>query len=122
MKYLLILTILFSLKGYAQNADAIVGKWLKANKEDLIIEVYKDKGEYKGKINWSKDKEKPAGFLMLDNLKYNQKEKKWEDGKIHDPKSDRSYNASVTMKPDGTMEVSGAFLFFKSKRIFKRVK
>jgi uncharacterized protein (DUF2147 family) len=124
MKHVLIFAMLISVKGYAQNADAIVGKWLKANKEDLIIEVYKDKDneEYNGKINWSKDKEKPAGFLMIENLRYNQKEKRWEDGKIHDPKSGRSYDATVVMKPDGTIEVSGAVLFFKSKRIFKRVK
>jgi uncharacterized protein (DUF2147 family) len=122
MKQVMILTMLFSLKGYAQNADAIVGKWLKANKEDLIIEVYKTKGEYNGKINWSKDTEKPVGFLMLENLRYNQKEKIWEDGKIHDPKSGRSYDATVVMQPDGTIEVSGKVLFFKSKRVFKRVK
>ena len=58
---------------------------------------------------------------MLENLKYNQEEKKWEGGKIHDPKSGRSYNASVSMLPDGTMEVSGKLLFIKSKRVFKRV-
>ena len=122
MKQVIILTMLFSLKGYAQNADAIVGKWLKTNKQDLIIEVYKDKEEYKGKINWSKDNVKPVGFTMLDDLKYNQKEKKWDGGKIHDPESGRSYNATVKMKPDGTIEVSGSLLFFKSKRIFRRVR
>jgi uncharacterized protein (DUF2147 family) len=122
MKHILILALLFSLKGYSQNADAITGKWLKANKEDLIIEVFKEKGEYKGKINWSKDNSKPVGFIMLDKLKYNQKGKRWEDGVIHDPGSGRTYDASVTMQPDGTIEVTGKMLFFKSKRIFKRVK
>src|SRR5688572_3910323 len=122
MKPILILAILFSLKGYSQNADAITGKWLKANKEDLIIEVFKEKGEYKGKINWSKDNGKPVGFIMLEKLKYNQKDNMWEDGVIHDPNSGRTYDASVTMKPDGTIEVTGKMFFFKSKRIFRRVK
>ena len=80
------------------------------------------KDEYKGKISWSKDTKKPLGFIMLDYLKYNPKSKKWEGGKIHDPNSSRSYNATATMKPDGILEVSGAFLFFESKRTFKRVK
>ena len=124
MKQILItLTILLSLESFSQNnADAIIGKWLKTNKEDLIIEVYKVKNEYKGKISWSKDNKKPVGFIMLENSRYNQKSKKWEGGKINDPNSSRSYNATATIKSDGTLEVSGAFLFFGSKRTFKRVK
>jgi uncharacterized protein (DUF2147 family) len=122
MNQILILALLFSLKGYSQNADAIIGKWLKTNKEDLIIEVYKINEEYEGKISWSKDNKKPVGFLMLENLRYNQKTKKWEGGKIHDPNSGHSYTAIVTMNSDSTLEVSGAVLFFRSKRDFKRVK
>jgi uncharacterized protein (DUF2147 family) len=122
MKKILIAAILFSSKGYSQNSDAIVGKWIKANKEDLIIEVYKQGNEYEGKVKWSKDKTKPEGFLLMDDLKYNQKAKKWEGGKIHDPKGDRTYKASVVMNANGTLEVSGSMLFIKSKRVFKRVK
>ena len=77
MKYLLILlTVLASFKCYSQtNADAIIGKWLKIPKEDLIIEVDKIKSEYSGKITWSKnnDMKKPVGFLILDGLSYNSK-------------------------------------------------
>lgn len=121
MKAITLLAMLFSLKGYSQNADAIIGKWLKANKEDLIIEVYKVKDEYEGKISWSKDDKKPEGFVMLEDLRYNKVSRQWEGGKIHDPHSSRSYGGVVTMKPDGTLQVAGEFLFFKSKRIFKRV-
>lgn len=113
--------MLLSLKGYSQNADAIIGKWLKANKEDLIIEVYKVEEEYSGKISWSKDNSKPVGFLLLENLRYDPKEKEWTGGKIHDPNSGRSYNANATMRSDGTLEVSGAVFLFRIKRIFKRV-
>ena len=120
-RIIVILAIVFSQKCYSQNADAIIGKWLKTNKEDLIIEVYKVKDEYKGKINWSKDNRKPEGFVMLENLRFDQKSKKWVEGKIHDPNSSRSYSATAVMKSDGTLEVSGAFLFFKSKRAFKRI-
>lgn len=120
MKYLLITALLFSVKGYSQQADAIVGKWLKANKEDLIVEVFKAGREYKGKINWSKDNSKPAGFIMLENLKYNKKDREWE-GIIHDPKSGRSHDANVIMNADGTIEVSASVLFIKVKRVFRRV-
>ena len=122
MKLLLSIALLFSLQAAGQNGDAITGKWLKANKEDLIIEIFKDKGVYKGKINWSKDNSKPAGFIMLDQLTYNQRSHKWEGGKVHDPKSGRTYAADVLLKPDGTIEVTGKVLFFSSSRIFRRVK
>jgi uncharacterized protein (DUF2147 family) len=122
MKLIFILPVLFSLKTYSQNADAIIGKWLKANKEDLIIEVFKTGQEYKGKINWSKDNKKPAGFLMLENLKYNQKSKEWEGGTIHDPNSGRSYDATAVMNRDGTLQVRGKVMLFSIKRIFRRVK
>ena len=70
---IILLMMLFSLECYAQNkADAITGNWLKTNKEDLKIEVYKVEDEYKGKLSWAKDKKKyPVGFVMLDNLEYN---------------------------------------------------
>ena len=121
MKTILAVAILISVKGYSQNADAICGKWLKANKEDLIIEVSRAGTEYMGKVNWSKDNSKPAGYMMLESLKYDAKDKRWE-GTINDPKSGKSYDADVVMKKDGTIEVSASMLFFKVRRIFKRVK
>ncbi len=127
MKHLIILlTILSSLKSYSQNnADAIIGKWLKIPKEDLIIEVYKVKGEYQGKINWAKnnDKKKPVGFVILDKLKYNSKSKKWESGRIHDPNSGSTYTAEAKIKSDGTLEVNGymGLKFLGAKKNFKKV-
>ncbi len=121
-KILLACIIMFSLKGYSQNADAIIGKWLKEPKEDLIIEVYKVGRIYNGKINRSEDKRKPVGFVMIENLKFNSKTKKWEGGKIHDPNSNQSFNANARLKSNGTLEVVGAMLFFKSKKTFTRVK
>ena len=124
MKRILItLAMLLSLKTFAQNnSDAIIGKWLKTNKEDLIIEVYKVNDEYKGRISWSKDDKKPLGFIMLENLRYDQISKKWEGGKIRDPNSSRRYNATASMNLDGTLELIGAIYFLESKRSFKRVK
>ena len=124
MKLILItLAMLLSLKTFAQNnSDAIIGRWLKTNKEDLIIEVYKVNDEYKGRISWSKDNKKPVGFIMLEKLRYDQESKRWEGGKIRDPNSSRSYNATASMKLDGTLELIGAIFFLESKRSFKRVK
>ena len=123
---IILLTILISLKCYAQNnADAIVGKWLKIPKEDLIIEVYKTGNEYKGKITWTKnnDPKKPVGYVILENLKYNANKKMWKGGKIHDPNSGSTYDAEAKIKSDGTLEVLGymGMKFLGSKKYFKKV-
>ncbi len=128
MKLLLILlTILFSIKCYSQNnPDAIIGKWLKIPKEDLIIEVDKTGNEYKGKITWTKDndKKKPLGFVILEKLKYNSKNKRWEKGKIHNPTSGNTYNGTAKIKADHTLEVNGymGMKFLRKKKYFKKVK
>ena len=123
---LLLVVLSFSNLFDQNNADAIIGKWLKTPKEDLIIEVYKVKDEYRGKISWSKnnDNKKPLGFLILDNLRYNTKTKKWENGKIHDPNSGSTYTAEAKIKSAGELEVSGYkfFKFFGAKKTFKKVK
>ena len=112
--------MLLSLKTFAQNnSDAIIGRWLKTNKEDLIIDVYKVKDEYKGRISWSKDNKKPVGFIMPENLRYDQISKKWEGGKIRDPNSSRCYNATASMKLDGTLELIGVIFFWKAKGYLK---
>ena len=61
----MLLISLLSYKSYAQtNPDLIMGKWLKTPKEDLTIQVYKSKDEYKGRIPWAKsnDTSKLIGF------------------------------------------------------------
>ena len=128
MKVVFILAILLgSYSCFAQNdPNAIVGKWLKIPKEDMIIEVYKAGDEFEGKMVWTKikDQNKANGFVILDKLKYNAKTDKWEDGKIHDPRSGKTYTASVRIKPDGLLEVNGyiGIKLFGVKKNFKRVK
>lgn len=127
-KLLLLLISLLSYKCYAQtNPDLIIGKWLKTSKEDLIIEVYKSKDEYRGKITWAKDNEtsKPIGFQILEGLKYNGESKMWVNGKIHNPKSGSTYSATAKIRADGTLEVFAYYKgmkFFGRKKFFKRVK
>jgi len=128
MKKIILLLVVFSAyNSYAQNnADAIIGKWMKIPKEDLIIEVYKTGNEYKGKVTWAKDndKTKTVGFIILEKLKYNSRNKRWEKGKIHSPNSGNTYNATVKIKADHTLEVNGykGVKFIGKKKYFKKVK
>lgn len=125
-KIFLLLTIFISFKCYSQNpADAIIGKWLKLPKENLIIQVFKVKDEYFGSINWTKDNDpkKPIDCVILKNLVYNKRSHEWVNGKITDPVSGKTYTAEAWIKPDGELEVNGymGFTFFGIKKDFKRV-
>ncbi len=127
MKPLLILFLFsFSLKSYSQNGEnAIIGNWLKTPKDDLIINVYKQGGQYNGKIAWAKDsaKKKAAGFVILENLKYDTSKKTWNGGSITDPSSGKTYDAEAKIKGDGTLEVHAymGLKFLGTKKYFKRV-
>ena len=123
----ILLIFLLSYKCYAQtDPDLIIGKWLKTSKEDLIIEVYKTKDEYKGKIKWAKgnNTSKLIGYQILEGLKYISKKKIWSNGKVHNPKSGSTYSATAKIRADGTLEVLAykGMKFIGRKKYFKRVK
>src|SRR5690606_33545883 len=105
MKYtLLVLAILFFSPLFSQHkSDAVLGKWIRVPKEDMIIEVFKAGNEYKGKIAWTKDNDqkKPIGFIILENLNFNSRKMMWTDGKIQDPNSGKTYSAEAKIKSDG---------------------
>jgi uncharacterized protein (DUF2147 family) len=123
---LIVLLVVLSLECYSQtNEDAIIGKWLKTPKEDLIVNVYREGNRYNGKIAWAKDsaKKKAAGFVILENLKYDASKKMWRGGRIHDPNSGKTYDAEAKIKKGSTLEVH-AFMglkFLGAKKYFKRV-
>ena len=127
MKLLLaILTVFVGLATYAQTPDAIIGKWLKTPKEDLVIRVYKSGTEYRGKIIKEKEtlKNKSVGFVILENLNYNSNKQTWKGGKIHDPNTGKTYDAEAKINEDGLLEVNCylGMKFLGTKKYFKRVK
>lgn len=128
MKLILFLLVMFTTHNANRQpeADAIVGKWLKIPKKDMIIEVYKEEDEYKGKIHWTIDnnEKKPPGFLILEDLQYNSKKQLWEKGKVYDPLSGGVYTAIARLDEGGTLEVLGykGMKFFGITKYFERVK
>ncbi len=93
----------------------VVGTWLTADK-DAHIRIFKAvNGKYAGKIEWMKEPNdasgKPKkdinnpnpklrdrerlGMVLVMNLAYNAKDKKWEGGTIYDPKSGKTYDSYV---------------------------
>lgn len=147
MKYLILLIFTASSSIIiAQNSpDAIIGKWMAIPQKNLIVEVFKYKNEYRGKIVWFNDnddktkpmntrldeknlnpalrKRKVLGLEVLENMVYNSKSNRWESGKIYDAKSGRIWNSSARIKKDTTLEVRGFwhFEFIGMNMNFKRI-
>lgn len=146
MKYLILLifTVISSVSIAQNSPDAIVGKWMAIPKKNLIVEVYKSGNQYRGKIVWfndNDDKTKPMntrldeknenpalrnrkvlGLEVLNNMVYNVKNNRWENGKIYDAKSGKTYNSSASIK-DTTLQVRGFwhFEFIGMNMNFKKI-
>jgi uncharacterized protein (DUF2147 family) len=101
---------------HAQNADAILGKWINPSGEGQI-QIYKKGNLYFGKLAWIKvpndeatgqpktDKNNPdknlrskpiLGLEILKNFKFDG-EDVYEDGSIYDPKNGKTYKCKMTI-------------------------
>ncbi|MFB9842895.1 DUF2147 domain-containing protein [Mucilaginibacter ginsenosidivorans] len=123
-------------------SDRICGKWLAAEK-NLIVQVYKEGGQYRAKIIWFSDDpsypmnewrdscnpdpalrtRKVLGMDVLRDLKYDESSNTWEEGMIYDAKHGREWNASVYIDRNGLLKVKGYwhFKFIGRTLVFKRV-
>ena len=124
-RIMLLFALLSSLKGLAQKADAITGKWMIVPKENLTINVYRTGNTYSGKISWVKDQQKAKiGFIILEKLVFDESSHSWDHGKIHNPSGGGTYSAVAKIKDDGMLEVHAykGFKFLGKDKTFKRVK
>lgn len=123
MIMMMVLCVAVSAGAMAQNADAIVGKWLNPSGEDQIF-IYKKGDKYFGKLGWIKVPDKngkpkvdennpdPAlrtrPVLNLELLKdFTFNGSTWEDGTIYDPKSGKTYSCKMTLKDNNTLKLRG---------------
>lgn len=100
----------------AQNADAILGKWINPSSEGQI-QIYKKGDLFYGKLAWLKfpndettnkpklDKNNPdkslqarpiLGLEILKNFKFDGDDV-YEDGNIYDPKNGKNYSCKMTL-------------------------
>lgn len=124
-------------------ADRVCGKW-ECDEKNLVIQVYREEGEFKAKIVWfdAKDDSKPLdywtddqnpnpalrnrkilGMNVLEKLSYNPATNTWENGMIYDAKHGRQWNSSAYISKDGLLKVKGYwhFKFIGRTLTFKRV-
>ena len=143
-KSVIFLVVSFQSLAQVKNAHAVVGVWMSVE-NNLKVEVYEDKNTFRAKILWfddSDDKSKPMnvrtdennpnkslrtrkliGMEVLDNLKYDEDDDEWENGKIYDSKAGKYWSSVVWLTKDNFLKVKGYWLFkFLSETVtFKRV-
>ena len=123
---LLILLIILSSNISAKEfkSDDILGFWLSESGRG-VIEIYKEKDTYSGKLVWLKikftgevkeplDKENPddklktrplEGLQNLAGFKFDEDE--WSGGSVYDPKSGKTYKSYMSLKNSDTLKLRG---------------
>lgn len=128
---------LITSASYAQEADAIVGKYKLPNKLD--IKIYKHKNKFYGKIialngfndGQTKDINNPdeskqnnplLGKIIIRGLEYDKEAKQWIDGSIYPPEKAIKVNLKIKLKGKNTIEAEvSKFLFWKTME-WKKIK
>jgi len=117
MSFLMLLCGLLNIMpALAQNADAVLGKWINPSGEGQI-QIYKKGESFYGKLVWLKapndeatnkpklDKNNPdknlqsrpiLGLEILKNFKFDG-DNVYEDGNIYDPKNGKDYSCKITL-------------------------
>lgn len=119
----LLLTIPMATKA---QADAVNGVWLNEEK-DAKVQIYRNGNQYFGKLIWmakplEDDGKTPRrdakntntalrsrplqGLVILTGFAYDADDKEWEDGKIYDPKSGKTYSSKMKLKGN-TLDIRG---------------
>jgi uncharacterized protein (DUF2147 family) len=124
----LLVTLLFLSKSTAlsaeQKADDILGFWLSQSKRG-VIEIYRNKNLYEGKIVWVKDIWEGGNKVKLDvknpdnNLRkrklidlinlqgFHYKNNQWKNGQVYDPAKGKNYHSYISMPDMNTLKLRG---------------
>lgn len=116
----------------ADPGDAIVGQWM-STRRNVKVQVYQDGTEFKGKVIWFKDNDdlskpmttrtdennpdpklrqrKVLGMQVLSKLQYNANSGRWENGRIYDAKSGRTWSSVAYLDDEGILNVKGFWQF-----------
>ena len=110
----------------AYDPDAIVGRWLSAQKRNQV-QMYKQGDKYYGKIAWMLEPDDPAtGKIKVDHrnpdeslrsrpimnavlvkgLEYKGKNV-WGGGEIYNPEDGKTYSCIVTLRDPNTLDLRG---------------
>jgi len=126
----------------AKSPDAVLGVWL-VGRKNAKIEIFKQGNRYFGRIVWllkpidpetalpKTDKANPdarlrnrplIGLNLLNNLKWDAKEKEWTDGYVYDPNSGHIYNCTAWLNERQHLVVRGYWGFLYKTEEWERVR
>lgn len=149
MKNIFLALLLFPICSFQYaskiKAEAIVGKWMASEYNNLEVEVFKIGQEYRARIIWfddSDDKSRPIaercdtknpdrrlctrkiiGLEVMKGLAYNANDNEWQGGHIYDPSSGKQWNAKAWITTKGCLKVRGYWHldFLGQNMCFKKV-
>lgn len=110
---------------FSSAAQNITGVWLTEN-EEAKIEIYKQDGEFFGKIIWTKEQteqaQKSIGVVVLKNF-VRQKDNTYK-GSIFEPRLDKIFKGVITLKNENELVVRGylGFSFLGGSQRWERAK
>lgn len=136
MKFLLaICTVFISIFCFSQSLNyiqPIEGKWI-SDDGKIIVEIFKNGNAYRGKVVWFSDggnkndpmalrtdkynpnpslrQRKLLGMEVLTGLTYNSDDGDWQNGKIYDALSGKTWSASASLASNGDLNVRGFWHF-----------
>jgi uncharacterized protein (DUF2147 family) len=133
--------ILFTFSVFAQNQDAVLGKW-ESEHGGGQIQIYKTGNKYFGKIIWirepndnngkpKRDINNPSeklrsqpiiGLDVLKNFTY-EGNNVWNNGTVYDPKSGKTYSCKMTLISNNKLNIRGyvGFSFIGKSETWTRV-
>ena len=117
--------LLFSGNLHA-NGDNLVGVWKPSNGRSMV-KIDKIGSKYYGRVVWLLEPNDESGeprtdinnpdeslrdtplrgYRLLKDVTYKEDEKVWTDGTIYDPNNGSTYNCTIELKDDNTIEVRG---------------
>jgi uncharacterized protein (DUF2147 family) len=115
---------MFSFNVKAEKSEDILGQWYSENNESLI-EIYQKNNKFYGKLIWLKEPNrngKPKmddknpdtklqsrpllDLVILKDFTFNGSDE-WEDGKIYDPKSGKTYDCFMKLDNKNKLKIRG---------------
>jgi uncharacterized protein (DUF2147 family) len=137
-----LMTLVSTVQAQSKPQDAIVGKWMNAEK-DLAVEIYKYKDEFKAKVIWFecfdgtkmsdyRDKKNPItalksrpwlGIEVLRGLFF-KCENEWNKGHIYDPNTGKTFRSVCRLENNQVLKVRGYWLYewIGTNLVFNRMK
>ncbi|MEO6916818.1 MAG: DUF2147 domain-containing protein [Chitinophagaceae bacterium] len=132
-------------RSYAQKGEDIVGTWI-SDQRNVMVDIYADSSFFKAKVIWFNDADDLAhpmhvrtdtrnpdkslrnrlviGMDVLHGLKFDAKCDCWENGKIYDVLTGRTWNATISLDNINRLKVRGFwhYEFIGRSMYFRRVK